>query len=117
MEFTVEERDGVAIVRIPDDITTENVGDLKGFFQDSVNPAYARIILDMEDVDYFCSSAYGVMLRCLEATRGKGGDMVLARASESVKRLFEVTRLTTVVRLEDTIESALRWFQRSSPGV
>ena len=114
MDFEVEERDGVGIVRVKDDITVDNIQAFRDFIASNVNTVYKRVVLDMTDVDYFCSSAYGVMLRCLEATRGMGGDMVLANASESVRRLFEVTRLTSVVRLEETEESALKYLKRSA---
>ncbi len=114
MDFAVEERDGVGIVRIKDDITVDNIQAFRDFIASEVNSKFKLVILDMTKVDYFCSSAYGVMLRCLEATRGQSGDMVLANASESVRRLFEVTRLTSVVRLEDTEESALKYLQKST---
>jgi anti-anti-sigma factor len=112
MLLTIDERDGVAIVRISDDITQENIPEFAEFFRDQVNPKYDRVVLDMRDVDYFCSSAYGVMLRCLEATRGRGGEMVLANVGESVRRLFEVTRLTSVIALEASEDAALRRVQK-----
>jgi len=114
VEFTVDEKDGVAVVRINDDITVDNIQAFRDFMAANVSSKYQRVVLDMTHVDYFCSSAYGVMLRCLEATRGSGGDMVLANASESVRRLFEVTRLTSVVRLEPTEEQALKYLEKSA---
>lgn len=112
MELQVNEHDGIGVVVIADDITTESIQEFSNFIKTNVTPKYTHIVLDMAAVDYFCSSAYGVMLRCLEAARERGGDMVLANASESVHRLFEVTRLTSVVRLEHTLEAALRFLAK-----
>ena len=112
MDFELREREGIGVVYISDDITMENIQSFRRFITNEVNPKFREVILDMSEVEYFCSSAYGVMLRCLEATRSKGGDMVLANASESVRRLFEVTRLTSVIRLEDTEASAVKYLKK-----
>jgi len=113
VELRVEDRSGIAVVQVSDDITTEAIHDFSTFLKTEVTPKFSRIVLDMACVDYFCSSAYGVMLRALEAARAAGGDLVLANASESVIRLFEVTRLTSVVRMEQDVDSAIRFFERA----
>lgn len=110
----VDERNGVAVIRILDDITMDNIQAFRDFFAGEVNNKFSFVILDMAEVDYFCSTAYGVMLRCLEATRSKGGDMLLANTSEPVRRLFEVTHLTSIIRLESTVDSALKYLQKHS---
>ena len=112
MELTVELREDVCIVHISDDITTDGIHAFSDFMKEQVLANHSRIILDMAEIDYFCSSAYGVMLRSLETARGNGGDLVLANVSESVYRLFEVTRLTSVVRLEHEMDGALRYFRK-----
>ena len=112
MKLTVDELDGIGVVRIPDDITMDNLQQFADFFRNEINPRFAKVILDMSEVDYFCSSAYGVMIRCLEATRSRNGDMVLANVSESVRRLFEVTRLTSVIRLEQNEETAVKFLNK-----
>ena len=112
MELRSEIQEGICIVHIPDDITTDAIRDFDGYMKKKVMSQHSNVILDMAEIDYFCSSAYGVMLSCLEKVRAKGGDLVLANVSESVQRLFEVTRLTSVVRLEKDMEAALRYFKR-----
>lgn len=112
MELTIEIREDVCIVHISDDITTDGIHDFSDFMKKQVLENHSRVILDMADIDYFCSSAYGVMLRSLEDARSKGGDLVLANVSESVYRLFEVTRLTSIVRLEHEMDGALRYFRK-----
>jgi len=115
MHLSVDDRNGIGIVRVADDITMENIEDFREFFHEEVNPHFTKVILDMSDVDYFCSSAYGVMIRCLEVMRGKGGDMVLANCCESVHRLFEVTRLTAVIRIEENEDQAIHYFEKHVP--
>ena len=60
MNLKVEDRDGVGIVRISDDITQELIGEFSEFFRDQVNPKFTSVILDLVEVDYFCSSAMSV---------------------------------------------------------
>lgn len=72
------------------------------------------ILLHLGDVGFIDSSGLGTMVRALASTRQARGEMKLCNVTEPVRKLFEMTRLTSVFDLHDSEETALAAFYR--PG-
>ena len=72
------------------------------------------ILLHLGDVGFIDSSGLGTMVRAHASTRQARGDMKLCNVTEPVRKLFEMTRLTSVFDLHESEETALAAFYR--PG-
>lgn len=72
------------------------------------------IILHLGEVGFIDSSGLGTMVRALTSTRQARGDLKLCNVPESVRKVLDMTRLTSVFDLQESEETALVAFYR--PG-
>jgi len=65
------------------------------------------VILDMEHLDFMCSSGLGALLSAHAKARQTQGRVCLASPSPMVMRLLETTRLTNLFEVFTSVEKAL----------
>ncbi|GAB3038539.1 anti-sigma factor antagonist [Nocardioides flavus (ex Wang et al. 2016)] len=65
-----------------------------------------RIVVDLAETTFLDSSALGALVAGLKTARQSGGDLRIARPTESVMTVFRLTNLDTVLRPRDDVESA-----------
>ena len=63
-------------------------------------------VLNLEKVDYIDSSGLGQLVALWTSVRTKGGNLVLMRPTERVRRLLTVTRLNVVFDVYHDAEKA-----------
>lgn len=71
---------------------------------------YKRVIIDMSDISYINSSGLNLLVRLLTKVRNKGGELILIALSESVEKLFFITKLTSIFTICATIQEAQKIF-------
>ena len=69
-------------------------------------------VLNVEQVDYMDSSGLGQLVSLWTSVRTKGGNLVLLKPSDRVRRLFAVTRLHVVFDVFQDEERALAAIRR-----
>jgi anti-sigma B factor antagonist len=67
--------------------------------------------IDISDVRYVNSSGIGVMITILTKFRNKGGEVVLVKPSEHVRKLLVMTKLTNIFKVVENVEDAEQAFQ------
>ncbi|ASV69132.1 anti-sigma F factor antagonist [Cytobacillus sp. FSL W7-1323] len=67
-----------------------------------------HIILNLEQLTFMDSSGLGVILGRYKQVKQKNGEMVVCAISPSVKRLFDMSGLFKIIRLEPTEAFALQ---------
>lgn len=72
------------------------------------------ILLDLAQVGFIDSSGLGTMVRALANTRQVRGDLKLCNVPEPVRKVMEMTRLSTVFDLHESEEKALVAFYQPS---
>lgn len=72
------------------------------------------IVLHMGDVGFIDSSGLGTIVRSLTSTRQVRGDLKLCNLPESVRRVLEMSRLTSVFDTHESEEQAVAAFYRSA---
>jgi anti-anti-sigma factor len=65
------------------------------------------VILDMSELQYMNSTGLNILINVLTRTRNAGGDTLIAGMSNSVRQLFIVTKLDTVVIITPPVEEAV----------
>lgn len=81
-------------VRIEGDVDLASVPRLRAELTQLVDGGARRITLDLEEVEFIDSSGLGVLvgaLRLLQDTNG--GRVIVERAQDSVRKVFEITGL------------------------
>jgi stage II sporulation protein AA (anti-sigma F factor antagonist) len=66
-----------------------------------------HIVLNLEHLSFMDSSGLGVILGRYKQIQQKHGEMVVCAISPSVKRLFEMSGLFKIIRLEQSETGAL----------
>ncbi len=67
-----------------------------------------HIILNLEQLDFMDSSGLGVILGRYKQIKQQHGEMVVCAISPPIQRLFDMSGLFKIIRLEPTEEFALR---------
>lgn len=65
------------------------------------------VVFDLSHVNYFGSAFLSLLLRCHNAIKGRGGELVLCGAGTNARELLRVTALDELWAIYDTREEAL----------
>jgi anti-sigma B factor antagonist len=65
-----------------------------------------HIVVDLEAVDFLDSTGLGVLVGGLKRVRSHDGDLVLVCTHQRILKVFEITGLTKVFTIQDSLEAA-----------
>jgi len=80
---------------------------IKARIDDLVAAGKARIVVDLQAVDFIDSSGLGALIGGLKTARQQGGDVRIAAAGEQVRAVLKLTNLDRILSPYDTVEEAL----------
>ncbi|MBZ5578100.1 MAG: STAS domain-containing protein [Acidobacteriia bacterium] len=75
-----------------------------------------KLIVDLSGIGPMDSSGVQLLYECFAAARSAGGELRLVGANTRVARLFQITRLNTVLPFHLTIASACEGFRMPGTG-
>ncbi|WP_026570064.1 MULTISPECIES: anti-sigma F factor antagonist [Sediminibacillus] len=105
-QFTTKEN--VLLVRLSGELDHHASDRLKKEWQQAIRENNAKhVILNLEDLSFMDSSGLGVFLGRYKEVMQLGGEMVVCSISPAVKRLFDMSGLFKIIRLEESEEYAL----------
>ncbi|MUV39725.1 Anti-sigma F factor antagonist [Lentibacillus sp. JNUCC-1] len=108
LRIMFEVREDVLIVRLSGELDHHEAEELREEWKSMIyNNAVQHVILNLEDVTFMDSSGLGVVLGRYKEVSQLGGEMVVCAISSPVKRLFEMSGLFKIVRLEESETGAL----------
>lgn len=67
----------------------------------------AWIIFDLSDLRIMNSTGLNILVHSLTMARKSGGDCLVCGVNEKVKKLFVITKLSSIFQVHDTEEDAL----------
>jgi anti-sigma B factor antagonist len=73
-----------------------------------------NIVMSLREVNYIDSGGLGTLVSLFTSARNAGGAVKLARLSQRVGELLQITKLLTVFEVFDDEESAARSFKKDS---
>ncbi len=79
---------------------------LRNMLADLVDQGVYHLIVDLEQVTFLDSSGIGVLLSVLRRIREHGGSIHLTAPSPHVRRVLELTGITTLLPIYDTLDEA-----------
>ena len=65
-----------------------------------------RIVLNLGDVDYIDSAGLGTLVSSAASARRAGGELKLVNLTKRVRDLMQITRLSTLFEVFDSVEKA-----------
>lgn len=91
----------VAVSRQDDDVIS-----LRKTFKDFAAGEEIHVIADLSGLSYMASDTIGSLLSGLSILRKKGGNLVLYKPTEYVKKIFDIISLSQVLKISDNWEEA-----------
>lgn len=105
-EFLIKKN--ILIVRLFGELDHHEAKQLREKWQTVLNDNdINHIIINFEQVTFMDSSGLGVILGRYKEVLQLGGEMVICSVNPSIKRLFEMSGILKIVRLEENEQFAL----------
>lgn len=110
MEISQREADKVVILDIQGEIDLYNAPEIKDTMQKLIEAQKYSIIINLEKVSYIDSSGIGALISGLSNLKKYQGSLKIINVYASVKKVFELTKLTSFFEIYDSEEEALSKF-------
>lgn len=109
MELRLEttERDGVAVLAVHGEVDLSSAPRLRQELVELASSDCDHAVVDLEGVEFLDSTGLGVLVSGLKRFRTKGGDLLLVCTQPRVLKVFEITGLTKVFSIHETLDSAV----------
>ena len=106
---------GLLLLDVRGQITLgEETGTLREKGKTLLDAGHLRIIVDLAEVNYIVSAGLATLVWLYTSARKKGGDVKLAHLTKRVRGLLQITHLSTVFEIFDSLESAQQSFESPS---
>jgi anti-sigma B factor antagonist len=105
-----EQAGDVTVVTIRSELDAGSAPRFKEVLEGLLGDGTDRIAMDLSRLDYVDSAGLGVLVSTLKMLRARGGDLRLFGLKDSVRMIFDLTRLSKVFRIFPGREEALASF-------
>jgi anti-sigma B factor antagonist len=107
-EFHIEERGGggVPVVAVSGEIDVATAPQLRECLHGVISENSATIVVDLLGVTFLDSTALGVLVGALKRCRELGGDLQVVVVDPRIVKIFEITGLTSVFTIADSLAAA-----------
>ena len=102
-EEAVDDDTHLLVVR--GDVDMQNAADLRNAIEEASSEGKSRLVIDMSDVPFMDSSGLASLVGAQKSIRGDVRMIVIC--PENLRRIFEVTRLDTILTVVATLPEAL----------
>lgn len=103
----VQEREGYAVLRVRGEVDVYTAPKFRERLIELVSEGRHRIIVDLEGVDFLDSTGLGVLVGGLKRLRSHDGDLLLVCTQSRILKVFEITGLTKVFAIFDSVDDAI----------
>ncbi|MGP0030184.1 MAG: STAS domain-containing protein [Acidimicrobiales bacterium] len=103
--FQIEERTefGLSIVAVSGEIDVATAPQLQETLHALIARGRTDLVVDLLEVTFLDSTALGVLVGALKRCREQGGELRLVVTEPRIVKIFEITGLTTVFRIVDSL--------------
>jgi stage II sporulation protein AA (anti-sigma F factor antagonist) len=109
LNINLEVKNDVLCIRLSGELDHHSAEALRKQATEAIETYNIRhIILNLEDLSFMDSSGLGVILGRYKQIKQLNGEMVVCAISPAVQRLFDMSGLFKIIRLEPTEEYALQ---------
>lgn len=107
-EFQIEETSTgtLPVVAVRGEIDVATAPQLRECLHRVIADGQSTIVLDILDVTFLDSTALGVLVGALKRCRELGGDLYVVVADPRIVKIFEITGLTNVFTITETLQAA-----------
>jgi anti-sigma B factor antagonist len=103
----VTERGGWVVLSVRGEVDVYTAPRFRERLIELVSEGHHRIVVDLEGVDFLDSTGLGVLVGGLKRLRSNEGELVLVCTKSRILKVFEITGLTKVFAIHDTVDAAV----------
>lgn len=107
LRLDVTDREGWAVLAVGGEIDVATAPRLREQLIALVNDGKHRIVVDLGAVEFLDSTGLGVLVGALKRVRTHDGDLALVCDEPRILKVFEITGLTKVFAMYDTVDGAV----------
>ncbi len=112
MAFEETMRENIRVIRLDGQVTDREMSGLADHVTGLLDKNEGmKVVLDLGQVRWLNSMAFGVLTALLQGLRKANGDLKLANAHDHVISVFVQTQLIRVFDLHDSVDEAVAAFQ------
>ena len=111
MEINRRESGEIVVFDINGEIDLYNAPEIKDKIKEEMNKNKVNIVINLDKVSYIDSSGIGVLISSLSNLKKVGGALKLINVYASVRKVFELTKLTSFFDIYDSEADALAAFK------
>lgn len=108
MEIKTKNEQSAVVVSIKGRVDTVTASELERCLSELIDRGENLLILNMTDLDYISSAGLRVVLSAAKKLKVKQGDILLTGLLGVVKEVFEISGCSTIFKIFDTEEDALK---------
>lgn len=110
MEIIKSSRSNLPVLQLKGRFDAHEVEPVNSWLAEQVKAGNARLIINLEGVNFIDSSALSTLVRGLKLSREQGGDLHVCTLQQPVRVIFELTRLDKAFDIFPTEEEAAKGF-------
>ena len=95
------------VLHVAGRMDAENAHQFELQCESCIADGFTSIVIDLSDLAYISSLGLRSVVAVSKKARDKGGELRICRMTGLVRQVFEITRLTQVFPVHDSVESAL----------
>jgi anti-sigma B factor antagonist len=109
----VSEHGGCTILTVEGEIDVATAPQLRQAAVRLANDGKTSLVIDLSGVGFLDSTGLGVIVGVVKRVRTQGGELAIAGADNHVRKVFEITRISDVLPMFDTVDEACAAVQSS----
>jgi len=103
----VSERNGTTVLSVRGEVDVYTAPRLREKLVELVSEGRYNLVVDLEAVDFLDSTGLGVLVGGLKRLRSHDGDLSLVCTQHRILKVFEITGLTKVFAIHDSVDAAV----------
>jgi len=103
----VSERNGTTVLSVRGEVDVYTAPRLREKLVELVSEGRYNLVGDLEAVDFLDSTGLGVLVGGLKRLRSHDGDLSLVCTQHRILKVFEITGLTKVFAIHDSVDAAV----------
>ena len=108
MKLSYEDHDVITVLTVSGELTSDSADAFRRTCQDRFDSGIRDIVLDLEHMTLVDSAGLELLLWIIDETANQGGQCRLVNPDETVRKIFEVTRLDRRFAVHDSVEAAAK---------
>ena len=98
---TVDETDGCAVVSLCGELDLASAPELRACLESLLEGGAHSVVIDLEGLAFCDSTGISALVRAVNQARRGGRRLVLRRPRPGVRRVLEITGVTSVLEIEE----------------